>query len=341
MHVFLKYGIFTAFTGIILCFDIIWNVPSHRCLSEYGIDLNLSKYDIISNKEEEFEGQKINIFYETKPGLYPKFLANGTEVNGGIPQNASFFHHFVKAKSDIENTIPYSDFSGYAVIDWESWRPIFERNRYEEEKHIYIKKSLELVKNQHPTWSSQKVFREAKRQFESSAEWERKGDGRSGLQEGTKRASGACSGDTKLRHLRIQGKFEKGTMQAFAYTTFKYTDTKVYYSKNDVINTISQSMDAGLDGNVVWLSSSDVSSRDDCQSLHKYIQEIFGPMSKFVINFARICSAVLCNNHGKCVRANWLKQPKLQFGRSDKMLDLSDYKCKCNMNWSGKHCQNI
>ena len=75
------------------CFDVYWNVPSQECSSRYGIFLNLSAFGIIINTDEEFRGENIVLFYETKPGLFPKILPNGSEINGGIPQVCAFEVH--------------------------------------------------------------------------------------------------------------------------------------------------------------------------------------------------------------------------------------------------------
>jgi len=36
--------------------------------------------------------------------------------------------HFIKVEEDITVVIPDTDFQGIGVIDWESWRPVFDRN---------------------------------------------------------------------------------------------------------------------------------------------------------------------------------------------------------------------
>ena len=36
--------------------------------------------------------------------------------------------HFTKVEEDITSVIPDADFQGIGVIDWENWRPVFDRN---------------------------------------------------------------------------------------------------------------------------------------------------------------------------------------------------------------------
>lgn len=67
-------------------FDVIWNVPSERCYTRYGVDLPLSKFNIRSNRNQSFSGDLVTLFLEPAPGLYPQFLPNGTAQYGGLPQ---------------------------------------------------------------------------------------------------------------------------------------------------------------------------------------------------------------------------------------------------------------
>ena len=75
--------------------------------------------------------------------------------------------HLAKLEEDIDKTIPNKTFNGYGVIDWESWRPSWDRNY--DAKEIYRNKSMELVKKQHPSWSQSKIESVAKEQFEAAA----------------------------------------------------------------------------------------------------------------------------------------------------------------------------
>ncbi|GAB1606081.1 hyaluronidase-1-like [Argonauta hians] len=73
----------------------------------------------------------------------------------------------MKEKYDVISSISVKNFSGPAVIDWESWRPLFERNF--DTKSIYKNRSKRLVKQQHPSWNTTRILREAKIQFETAA----------------------------------------------------------------------------------------------------------------------------------------------------------------------------
>ena len=65
-------------------FVTIWNVPSEKCLRSFGVDIDLSAFDIVVNTGGTFEGDNMVIFYEL--GLYPYIDDDGNFVNGGLPQ---------------------------------------------------------------------------------------------------------------------------------------------------------------------------------------------------------------------------------------------------------------
>ncbi|XP_013410962.1 hyaluronidase 1 [Lingula anatina] len=147
-------------------FFVIWNVPSLKCV-QYGIDLNLSHYNITSNSNMEWNGNIINIFYEDELGYYPKILENRSRVHGGLPQLVDIEKHLKKCIADIKVSIPSPDFSGLAVIDWESWVPTWER--LWDTRLIYKNASLDLVRSRHPDWNETTVESEAKREWQSAA----------------------------------------------------------------------------------------------------------------------------------------------------------------------------
>ncbi|XP_022241239.1 hyaluronidase-like isoform X2 [Limulus polyphemus] len=145
-------------------FSVVWNIPSDKCHS-FGCFLNLSYYDIISNLNENFTGNSINIFYNI--GLFPYIDDNNQWFNGGLPQLGNLTHHLEIVKRDVEETIPKRDFCGLGIIDQEKWRPIWERDW--DRMEVYRSESRKLVRKEHPTWNPDDIEKEAKRQFELSA----------------------------------------------------------------------------------------------------------------------------------------------------------------------------
>uniref|UniRef100_A0A8B9F9F6 Hyaluronidase n=1 Tax=Amazona collaria TaxID=241587 RepID=A0A8B9F9F6_9PSIT len=147
-------------------FMVVWNAPTEQCRLRYKVDLDLSIFDIVSNINETLSGSNVTIFYHTHLGYYPYYSDNGDPVNGGVPQNESLIKHLNKAKSDIDYCIPMKKFQGLAVIDWENWRPQWDRNWGN--KSIYRNKSLEMVRRRHPQWSEDRIRKVAKEEFENA-----------------------------------------------------------------------------------------------------------------------------------------------------------------------------
>ncbi|XP_036389421.1 hyaluronidase-1 [Megalops cyprinoides] len=149
-----------------LPFLTVWNAPTEPCMSKHGVDLDLSVFDIVLNQNQTFMGRNITIFYESKLGRYPRYAAGGEAVNGGVPQNSSLQEHLRDARADIAVYIPRPKFRGLAVIDWESWRPLWARNW--ESKRVYWEGSRALVREKHPGWTPEQVEVEAEKEFQEA-----------------------------------------------------------------------------------------------------------------------------------------------------------------------------
>ncbi|XP_038628498.1 hyaluronidase-1 isoform X1 [Tachyglossus aculeatus] len=148
-------------------FTTIWNADTHTCLEKFHVDVDLDVFDVVANPGEEFMGQEMTIFYSNKLGLYPSYTAGGQPLHGGLPQNASLASHLAQAQLDIQAAIPKPNYRGLAVIDWESWRPLWALNW--DSKEVYRERSRALVKEAHPDWSSWQVEEEAAIQFQTAA----------------------------------------------------------------------------------------------------------------------------------------------------------------------------
>uniref|UniRef100_W5NA58 Hyaluronidase n=1 Tax=Lepisosteus oculatus TaxID=7918 RepID=W5NA58_LEPOC len=148
-------------------FLTVWNAPTEPCMSKYGVDLDLSLFNIVLNQNQSFMGDNITIFYEGKLGRYPHYTTRGEAVNGGVPQNASLPAHLRAAGADIAADIPRRGFRGLAVVDWESWRPLWARNW--DTKQVYWEASRALARRGHPDWPPSRVESEAQRAFQGAA----------------------------------------------------------------------------------------------------------------------------------------------------------------------------
>ncbi|XP_072136936.1 hyaluronidase-1-like isoform X1 [Mobula birostris] len=147
-------------------FIVVWNTPSARCKTKFNIELDLNVFDIVENENESFVGKNITIFYKLKLGRYPFYTKDLIPVNDGLVQIASLTEHLKKAAEDINNILDV-DFHGLAVIDWEEWRPLWDRDWGF--MRIYRKKSEELVRSKFPYLPESKVVQLAKEEFENAA----------------------------------------------------------------------------------------------------------------------------------------------------------------------------
>ncbi|XP_019759186.2 hyaluronidase [Dendroctonus ponderosae] len=149
--------------------QVFWNVPSFQC-NPFKLNFTkpLNKYGIVYNKDAAFRGQQINILYD--PGNFPAILKNGKDNflrNGGVPQEGNLSSHLRIFDEIVDQLIPNKQFSGLAIIDFESWRPIFRQNWGVLTPYKELSEKLE--KKRHPIWSEAWIKKEAAKRFEEGA----------------------------------------------------------------------------------------------------------------------------------------------------------------------------
>uniref|UniRef100_A0A8D2B9R4 Hyaluronidase n=1 Tax=Sciurus vulgaris TaxID=55149 RepID=A0A8D2B9R4_SCIVU len=142
-----------------------WNAPTEACTGKFDEPLDMSLFSLIGSPKKGITGQGVTIFYTDRLGYYPHIDKTDTSVHGGIPQLGSLQKHLEKARKDILFYIPV-DNMGLAVIDWEDWRPTWERNW--SPKTIYRKKSIELVQQQNLRLNETEATKIAKKEFETA-----------------------------------------------------------------------------------------------------------------------------------------------------------------------------
>ncbi|XP_008407877.1 hyaluronidase-2-like isoform X3 [Poecilia reticulata] len=145
---------------------LVWNAPTQECGTRRGVTLSLDQFDIVATPNEGFVRQNLTMFYKERLGLYPYYDAEGTEVNGGLPQRVSLSQHYERMPQGLDKYIPDHQAKGLSVIDWEEWRPLWIRNW--DAKDVYRRKSRELVAEKNPKWTPEQVGTVAKQEFELS-----------------------------------------------------------------------------------------------------------------------------------------------------------------------------
>ncbi|XP_034056553.1 hyaluronidase PH-20-like isoform X2 [Gymnodraco acuticeps] len=113
-------------------------------------------------------GQFLSLFYTDRLGLYPHVdLTSRKQLNGGIPQRGDLRASLNKARADINYYITSKTSRGLAVIDWEEWRPLWDRNWGA--KIIYQTLSVaHLLQTEH-SLNLQQATERAKTQFQVAA----------------------------------------------------------------------------------------------------------------------------------------------------------------------------
>ncbi|XP_038562576.1 hyaluronidase-5-like [Micropterus salmoides] len=144
-------------------FVAIWNAPTDQC-RQFHIPLDTAAFQAVTTPAA-VPGQFLTIFYEDRLGLYPKVnTAKRVLYRGGIPQNGNLTEHLSKAQSQIDHYISQDSSPGLVVIDWESWRPLWEHNWGS--KRIYQKLSITHALQMAPFLASKPISKLAKSQFE-------------------------------------------------------------------------------------------------------------------------------------------------------------------------------
>ncbi len=108
----------------------------------------------------------MTIFYRDRLGKYPYLSRDGWEVNGGIPQLGDLSAHLSLAVRQMSSLLQ-PNFTGLAVIDWEEWQPLWERNFGTKMK--YRRMSKLLVRQERPDLSERALTLLARQKFEESA----------------------------------------------------------------------------------------------------------------------------------------------------------------------------
>jgi len=145
-------------------FSVFWNSPSQSCY-KIRLDRDLDQFEIKYNPGLSFKGSNITLIYAdySKLGAFPYINSKKQEVNGGIPQRANISLHLEKVEKQIKSSLS-ANFDGLAVIDFEHWRPRYERNWSKNIKK-YKEKSNDYVEERFPNLTTNEIKAKAREEF--------------------------------------------------------------------------------------------------------------------------------------------------------------------------------
>ena len=107
-----------------LPYEIYWNVAD---ADPQGIDI--SAYGIFPANFTQTGNSCSNPGCKAwTQGVFPTISSEGHIVNGGVPQKANLTEHQMVLTRDVVGWIPDPDWSGNAVLDFESWTTVWELN---------------------------------------------------------------------------------------------------------------------------------------------------------------------------------------------------------------------
>ncbi|XP_037693682.1 hyaluronidase PH-20-like [Choloepus didactylus] len=99
---------------------------------------------------------------------------------------------------------------------------------------------------------------------------------------------------------------DKSPVPVFVYTRPVLTDVSSrYLSQDDLVSTIGESVALGASGTIMWGSLNLTKNWQSCMNLDNYMKTTLNPYLINVTLAAKMCSQVLCQEQGVCVRKDW------------------------------------
>ncbi|KAL6474347.1 hypothetical protein MHYP_G00179080 [Metynnis hypsauchen] len=318
-------------------FLFMWNAPTELCMSHFGIELDLSHFQMKCGKPCGF----------------------------GLPQQMDFQEHWDLAKENIVYYIP-EDLPGLAVLDFEEWRPQWIRNWGS--KHVYREQSVEVIMQKNLSVSYKEAqalaamtFEEAaKKYFLKSLNLGKKLRASRGwgyylypdcynydYNSNMKYYTGECPELEKLRNNELMWLWNESTalfpsiylelvlqesqqakfyvrhriqeamrvsklsnktyavpVYAYIRPCFKDSDAN-YLSEYDLVNTIGEAAALGAAGVISWGDMNITNSEASCTAAKRHLEEVMNLYILNVTTATQLCSEVLCQAKGRCVRRVW------------------------------------
>ncbi|XP_056281221.1 hyaluronidase PH-20-like isoform X4 [Pseudoliparis swirei] len=260
-------------------FIVSWNIPDLVC-NRYNISLDTSPFKGVATPAK-VPGQFLSLFYTDRLGLYPHVdLARRKQINGGIPQRGNLKASMSKAREDINYYIPSKTSRGLAVIDWEEWRPLWDRNWGT--KRIYQTLSVAHLMRTNRSMTVHQATEKAKQHFQVAAK---------------SFMSGMLAMGRTMRPNYLWGFYLFPNCYNYVWEKPNYTGrcSKEVRRQNDELLWLWESSTALYPS--VYLQAS-------CAALSFYLSSTLNPYINNVTLAAQLCSSFLCRGNGRCVRKN-------------------------------------
>ncbi|XP_047419130.1 hyaluronidase-3 isoform X2 [Sciurus carolinensis] len=347
-------------------FYVLWNVPSARCKTHFGVHLPLKALGIIANHGQLFHGQNISIFYKNQLGFYPYFGPRGTAHNGGIPQAVPLDRHLARAAHQIRHSLG-PNFAGLAVLDWEEWCPLWAGNWGH--RHTYQEASWAWAQQVFPDLHPQEQLHKARTGFEQAARalmedtlqlgqalrphglwgfyrYPTCGNGWHGM---TSNYTGHCRAATLARNTQLHWLWAASSAlfpsiylpprlppahhQAFVRHRLEEAFRVAHAGHTHPLPVLAYAR-------LTHRKSGRFLSQEKCWLLHDYLVSTLGPYVINVTRAATACSLQQCHGHGRCARRDPGKMETFLHLQPDGSLRAwESFSCRCYWGWTGPTCQ--
>nr|UCR74869.1 hyaluronidase [Hemiscorpius lepturus] len=124
----------------------------------------------------------------------------------------------------------------------------------------------------------------------------------------------------------------------YPYMNYLVHKSRVFVSKVSFRIRLALVASMGLDGLVIWGSSSYFPDKNACEDLKTYVNKVIGPSAVTISNNVNRCSKEICNGRGKCT---WPSEPYtswMYFIDEKQNFDSRNIVCKCHIG-KGRYCQ--